>query len=305
MAAIGRSIMRRGKGVRSAAFGALALLLPGLAAAAPDEAAIKRGETVFNAADCVGCHTDVKGGGKRLAGGRPLATPFGTFFSPNITPDKETGIGSWSLADFRRALREGKAPQGYYYFPVFPFPSFTGMSDQDVADLYAYLQAQEAVAQPAKPHAVKPPFGWRFTLFGWRLLFFKEGPLSPVPTKDAVWNRGAYLVNAVVHCPECHTPRNLLGGLRNSRALSGNPEGPDGQKTPNITPDPETGIGRWSEAEIVELLKTGTTPSFDTVGSGMGEVVKSTGLLPEADLKAIATYLKSLAPIVTAKAKKE
>jgi len=150
--------------------GPLLLWMGGIAAA--DEAAVKRGEYIFNAADCVGCHTDVKGKGKRLAGGRPLATPFGTFYSPNITPDPATGIGKWSLADFRRALRQGIAPEGHYYYPVFPFPAFTGMSDADIEDLYAYLIAQEPVVQPDKPHDLKFPFGWRFTLLGWRLLYF-------------------------------------------------------------------------------------------------------------------------------------
>jgi mono/diheme cytochrome c family protein len=273
----------------------------GAGAATADEAAVKRGEYIFNAADCVGCHTDVKGKGKRLAGGRPLATPFGTFYSPNITPDPATGIGKWSLADFRRALRQGIAPAGHYYYPVFPFPAFTGMSDADIEDLYAYIMAQEPVVQPDKPHDLKFPFGWRFTLFGWRLLYFSEGPLEPVAGKDAAWNRGRYLATAVAHCPECHTPRNFLGGLKNSVAYSGDPHGPDNQKTPNITSDPATGIGKWSIEDIVTLLKDGQTPDMDFVGSGMAEVVKGLEKLRPEDLKAIALYLKSQPPVSTPK----
>jgi mono/diheme cytochrome c family protein len=270
-------------------------------ARAADEAAVERGDAVFNAADCVGCHTDVKGGGKRLAGGRPLATPFGTFFSPNITPDKETGIGAWSLADFERALRHGVSPEGGYYFPVFPYPSFTKLRDEDVADLYAYLMAQPPVAQRNKRHQVGLPFRWRFLQAGWRLLFFDEGRFQPVAGKDAEWNRGAYLVEAAAHCGECHTPRNLLGGLKTSRFLSGDPHGPDGQKVPNITSDPESGIGKWSVDDIVELLKSGQTPEFDFVGGGMGEVVNGTKLLSDADRRAIAVFIKSVPPISTPK----
>ncbi|HEX3499176.1 MAG TPA: cytochrome c [Stellaceae bacterium] len=284
---------------------AILLFAAPLAARAADEAPIARGAYVFEAADCVGCHTDAKNNGKRLAGGRALATPFGTFYSPNITPNKETGLGSWSYEDFHRALREGISKHGSYYFPVFPYPSFTGMSDQDIADLWAYLQAQEPVAQRNKQHEVQPPFSWRFLQIGWRELFFSPGPLQRVPGKDAAWNRGNYLATAVAHCGECHTPRNRLGGLEQGKAFSGNPQGPDNLKVPNITPDVETGIGKWSLAEIADLLKTGQKPDFDFVGSAMAEVVKGTSKLTDADREAIAVYLKSLPPISTPKPAKQ
>ena len=270
-------------------------------AARADDDAVKRGAYIFNAADCVGCHTDVKNGGPRLAGGRALTTPFGTFFSPNITPDKRYGIGGWTLAQFEGALRHGVAPEGHYEFPVFPYPSFTGMSDRDVADLYAYLMAQPPVAQPSKRHEVGLPFSWRFLQFGWRLLFFREGRVLPEPGKSAEWNRGNYLVNAIAHCGECHTPRNFLGGMRTSRLLSGDPHGPDDQKVPNITSDKETGIGDWSVDDIVELLSSGQKPDFDTVGGSMREVVEGTKTLTDADRRAIAVYLKSVPPIATPK----
>lgn len=281
---------------RRAAAAVLSLALAAPAAAA-DEAAVQRGEVLFKAADCAACHTDVKGGGKPLAGGRPIDTPFGRFYSPNITPDKENGIGGWSEAQFHDALRRGVDDDGDYLFPVFPYPSFTGMSDADIADLYAYLQKQPAVAQPDKPHDVGIPFRWRFLQVFWRALFFKEGPLEPVAGQSAEWNRGRYLAEAVVHCEECHTPRNFLGGLKHSQAFSGNPQGPDGMKIPNVTPDDETGIGKWSAEDIATVLKTGQTPDFDFVGSGMAEVVKGTGALSDADRHAIAVYVKSLPPI--------
>ncbi len=279
----------------------LFLLTAALPARAADEAAVRRGEVLFKAADCAACHTDVKGGGKPLAGRRPLATAFGLFYGPNITPDREYGIGGWTEAQFHDALRRGIDDEGQYLFPVFPFTSFSGMSDQDIADLYAYLGTQPPVAQPNRPHDVKPPFGWRFLLGFWRALFFTEGPLQPVAGQSAEWNRGRYLAEAVVHCEECHTPRNFLGALKHSQAFSGNPQGPDGLKVPNVTPDSETGIGNWSLDDIATLLKTGQTPDFDFVGSGMAEVVKGTAALSDEDRQAIAVYVKSLPPIRTAK----
>jgi len=280
--------------------GLLAAFLLGamaLPAEAADDEAGKRGAYLFAAADCAGCHTDVKNEGQPLAGGRALATPFGTFYGPNITPDPQYGIGNWTEAQFRRALREGIAPGRTHLFPVFPFPSFTGLTDTDIADLYAYLKAQQPVAQPNKPHEVTPPFGFRFGLVFWRLLFFEEGPWQPDPEHDAAWNRGSYLANAVAHCGECHTPRNFMGAMKTSLAFSGNPKGPDGQKAPNITPDPKRGIGTWSLEDIETVLKTGQLPYFDTVGSGMAEVVKGTSQLTDADRHAIAVYVKSLKPV--------
>lgn len=282
--------------LRLAATALLAGLVLAVPARAADEAAVRRGAYLFAAADCTACHTDVKNEGAPLAGGRPLATPFGTFYGPNITPDPEYGIGRWSEADFRRALRDGKGLHGENLFPVFPYPSFTGMTDRDIADLYAYLMAQPPVAKPDKPHDVRFPFGWRVLLTGWRWLFFHIGPLQPVAGKSAEWNRGRYLAEAVAHCGECHTPRNFLGALKTGDAYAGNPHGPDGLNAPNITSDPQTGIGDWSIEDIATLLKSGQTPDFDFVGSGMGAVVKGTAQLTDADRRAIAVYIKSLPP---------
>ena len=265
--------------------------------AADDEEAVKRGAYLFAAADCAGCHTDVKNNGKPLAGGRPLATPFGTFYGPNITPDPQNGIGDWTEAQFHRALREGINEHGNYMFPVFPFTSFTGLTDADVSDLWAFLRTQAPVPQKNKRHEITVPFGFRFSLVFWRMLFFDEGPRKPDTAHDEVWNRGSYLANAVAHCGECHTPRNFMGAMKTSRAFSGNPQGPDGQRAPNITPDPEKGLGKWSLEDIETVLKTGQLPYFDTVGSGMAEVVKGTSQLTDADRHAIAVYLKSLKPV--------
>jgi mono/diheme cytochrome c family protein len=284
---------------RELGFAAGFLLMGALPAWAADDASLKRGEVLFSAADCTGCHTDAKGGGQVLAGGRPLATPFGTFYGPNITSDKEHGIGGWSAAQFHDALRTGVDREGHYLFPVFPFTSFTGMSDADIADLYAYLQSRPAVAQPSKPHEVKPPFGWRFLLVFWRALFFAPGPLAPIEGQSAEWNRGRYLAEAVVHCEECHTPRNFMGAVKRGQAFAGNPQGPDGQKAPNITADPETGVGKWTVEDLATLLKTGQTPEFDFVGSGMAEVVKGTAALSDQDRRAIGIYIKSIPPIRT------
>jgi mono/diheme cytochrome c family protein len=275
---------------------ALALSAFPAPARAEDAAAIARGAYLFAAADCAACHTDAKNKGAPLAGGRALDTPFGVFYGPNITPDPKDGIGGWSEADFHRALREGKGRSGEYLFPVFPFTAFTGMSDGDIADLYAFVMAQKPVAQPDKPHDVKFPFGVRELLLGWRTLFFTPGPLVPEPGKDAEWNRGRYLVEAVAHCQECHTPRNFLGGLDRDRAFAGNPHGPDKQEAPNITPDPATGIGKWSLDEIIEVLKTGQTPDGDFVASGMADTVTGLAKLTDADRHAIAIFVKALPP---------
>ena len=251
---------------------------------------------LFKAAGCAACHTDSKSGGAELAGGRALATPFGTFYGPNITPDRVAGIGAWSEAEFRRALRQGIGREGDYLFPVFPFASYTGLSDADIAELYAYLRSRPPAARPSTPHRLKPPFAWRKLLLFWRLLFFREGPLAPVAGKSDEWNRGRYLAEAVVHCQECHTPRNFLGGLERDRAYAGNPQGPDGLKVPDISGDAKHGIGLWSVEDVATLLATGQTPDFDFVGSAMSEVVAGTAALSPADRRAIAVYIKSLPP---------
>lgn len=282
----------------------LSTIAAGSAEAASDPLQLERGAYIFIAADCQACHTDVKNKGALMAGGRALATPFGTFYSPNITSDPETGIGGWSDEDFIRALREGVSPEGDYYFPAFPYPSYTRMTDQDIRDLKAYLFSLPRVKQTNKEHEIDFPFGWRFTLGPWQWMNFTPGEFAPDPGKSQVWNRGAYLVQALGHCGECHTPRGWLGGTDEDYALSGNPDGPEGDKVPNITPDKETGIGGWEKADIVRVLRTGMLPDGDYAGSAMGEVVDtSTSKLTDADRDAIAEYLLSLSPIENPDAK--
>ena len=258
---------------------------------------MSRGAYLANAAGCEDCHTDREHGGRPYAGGRALATPFGTFYSPNITPDPETGIGRWTDEQFLRALRDGVRPDGANYFPVFPYPSFTNITDADALAIKAYLFSLPAVRQANRAHDVSFPFSWRFLQNGWKLLFFTPGPFRAAPERSEAYNRGAYLVTALAHCGECHTPRNWFGATEPNRFLAGNPDGPDGKSVPNITPDPQTGIGNWSKEDITTLLTTGQTPEFDFVGGAMGEVVKSTARLTEEDRRAIAVYLKSLPAI--------
>lgn len=281
--------------------GAIALALSTLLALSPaarasDQAAVARGKYLYTAAGCGSCHGGA-GYDSAPSGGLGLDTPFGLFRVPNITPDRTDGIGAWSLGDFHRAIRDGIGPDGRYLYPVFPYPSFTRMSDGDIADLYAYLMSLPPSAVMNKPHEAKPPFGWRDLLVVWRALFFTSGPIAHDPVRGEEWNRGNYLVHAVAHCEECHTPRNVLGAVRPGLAFSGNIGGPDGQNAPNITPDPATGIGEWSLDEIETLLKTGMTPDSDFVGSGMRAVVRGTSQLTDSDRHAIAVYLKSVTPV--------
>jgi mono/diheme cytochrome c family protein len=273
------------------------MLLTGAAPAIAGEDAAERGEYLVRAGGCFSCHTAVDG--QRLAGGRALATPFGTFYSPNITPDQETGIGRWSDTQFLRALREGVRPDGANYFPVFPYPSFTRITDSDALAIKAYLFSVPAVRQQNRPHNVAFPFSWRFLQTGWKLLFFTPGPFHPAPERSVAYNRGAYLVTALAHCGECHTPRNFLGAMRSGQQLAGTPDGPDGQLVPNITPDPGTGIGKWEKSDVVELLKTGTTPEQSRVKGAMRETIQD-GLkyLSDGDLEAIADYLFAQPTIV-------
>ena len=258
--------------------------------------AVQRGAYIFNAAGCLGCHTDEKGGGQPLAGGRALATPFGTFHTPNITPDPETGIGRWSDADFVRALREGLRPDGAALFPAFPYASYTRMTDRDLLDLKAYLFSRPAVAAPNKPHDLTPPFSWRFLLPVWQWLYLTPGAVPDDPAKPPAWNRGRYLVDALGHCAECHSPRTPLGGIDSDRYLAGNPDGPDGDKVPGITgAKGKGGIGAWSDGDLTLLLETGLTPDGDVVGGAMGEVVRNTtSKLTADDRAAIAAYLKTV-----------
>lgn len=281
----------------AAVLGCAVLALLSHHAIAQDASAVKRGGYLVTAGGCVSCHTDFKKKGPSFAGGAPIVTPFGTFYPPNITPDKDHGIGNWSDDDFIVAMREGRNPDGAHYFPAFPYTSYTKITTDDLRDMKAYLFSLPAVAMPSTPHDVPFPFSWRFLQTGWKLLFFSEGEFKPDPARSVAENRGAYLANALTHCGECHTPRNMLGGLDTGRWMAGTRDGPEGEPVPNLTPDPETGL-KWSETEIFDYLKTGATPEFDFAGSLMADVIEhNTSKLTDEDLQAIAAYLKTLAPI--------
>ena len=259
---------------------------------------VERGQYLFQVSGGCSCHTDVKNQGALMAGGRALATPFGTFYSPNVTPDRDTGLGTWAQDDFVRAMRDGEAPDGRHLFPAFPFASFTGMTDPDLADLWAYLRTIPAIAAPNRDHELDAPFGWRFLLPLWTSLYLEQGPLIDDPERSASWNRGRYLVEALAHCGECHTPRDLLGGMDRDRWLAGTADGPEGGSVPNITPDSETGIGAWSDDAIRRVLRSGMLPDGDFVGGAMAEAGESFRHLTDADLDAIVTYLRGVPAIV-------
>jgi mono/diheme cytochrome c family protein len=247
----------------------------------------KRGEYLAKAGGCLGCHTEAKDKAVPYAGGRALVSPFGTFYGPNITPHPAAGIGRWSEADFIRAMRQGKRPDGANYFPAFPFTSFTRVVEGDLKDLWAYLRTLPQNATPSRPHDLRFPFGWRFLLYPWRWLFFREGPMPVV-------DRGAYLVEALGHCGECHTPRNFLGGLKKSRHMGGAKLG-DGAAASNITP---TRLKKLSDKDLADFLKFGQWPDGDVVGETMGEVIRnSTSQLTPPDLAALMAYLRALPPL--------
>jgi mono/diheme cytochrome c family protein len=265
--------------------------------ASSDRGAAARGGYLAKAANCEGCHTDRQTGSARFAGGRGIPTPFGVYYSGNITPDPTYGIGAWSDTDFLRALRQGVMPSGAYYFPAFPFPAFSLMTDRDILDIKAYLVRQMPVAEPDRAPAASFPFDVRATMAPWRLLYFEPGPYIPDPSQSSEWNRGAYLANAVGHCGECHTPRGALGALDNNRRFAGTMSASTGVRAPNITADRAHGIGAWSVDDITDLLKIGIAPSGDFASGSMAEVVEGTSQLTDADRRAIAVYTTSVRPL--------
>lgn len=261
----------------------------------------ERGHRIFAATGGCTCHTNYPGEGDKapeLAGGRPLETPFGIYYSTNITPDRETGIGSWSREDFVRAMREGMSPRSEHYFPVFPYTSFTGLSDADLADLKAHLDSLPARRRENRAPDAQPPFSWRAAIAAWKYLNFTPARIENDPGQDAGWNRGRYLVLAAAHCGECHTPRTLTGGLDRTKWLAGSSDGPEGELAPNITPDERTGIGDWSVPDLVWYLETGLKPDGDDTQGLMSEVIRhGYAKLPHEDREAIARYLKSVPAI--------
>lgn len=255
-----------------------------------------RGKLVFAAGGCASCHmTPGQDDRGNLGGGLKLASPFGAFVAPNISPDKDDGIGRWRVIDLANAMISGVSPGGEHYFPAFPYTSYHLAKIEDVRDLMAYLRTLPEVPGKAPAHEVGFPFNQRRALGLWKLLFFDGAPFAPDPGKSESWNRGRYLVEGLGHCAECHSGRNALGGIEPARRFAGAPDLEGKGVVPNITPDP-SGIGKWSAAEIAELLKSGFTPDYDSVGGSMAAVVKNTAQLSEADRAAMADFLKSLPP---------
>jgi mono/diheme cytochrome c family protein len=261
---------------------------------------LANGAYIFAAGGCSSCHAapGAKGEDKLvLSGGLALETPFGTFNVPNISPDAEHGIGDWTPAEFIRAMKYGIGRGGEHLYPAFPYTSYQRMRVEDIIDLKAYLDTLPPVASNVPPHDLPFPFNIRRGLGLWQLLYVDGKTFDPDPAISAELNRGAYLVRGPGHCGECHSPRNFIGGTIASRAYSGGPA-PEGDGTiPNITPDSETGIGSWSESDIVEAFESGFKPDFDTFGGSMVAVQQNLAKLTPEDLKAIALFLKSLPPI--------
>ncbi|MEP6789999.1 MAG: c-type cytochrome [Ramlibacter sp.] len=255
-------------------------------------AVIERGEYLARAGDCIACHTVP--GGREFAGGRAMATPFGSLFVPNITPDDEHGIGRWSGEEFYRMLHTGRSRDGTLLYPAMPFASYTKVTREDSDAMFAYLQSVPPSTQPNRPHELRFPFNNRELLLGWRALYFKEGDYVPQTAQSAQWNRGAYLVQGLGHCTMCHTAINALGGSSESRAFEGGMIPNQNWYAPSLTSNREAGLGEWSIDEIVALLQGGVSHR-GTVYGPMAEVVyNSLQYLNDDDVRAMAVYLKAL-----------
>ena len=278
---------------------AVAILRPGMlpqtAVTTPVNATtayLARGEYLARAGDCVACHTMPTG--REFAGGRPMATPFGNIYVPNITPDDETGIGKWSADDFYRTMHEGLSRDGSLLYPAMPFASYTKVTREDSDAIYAYLMSVSPVRQQNRPHELRFPFNKRELLIGWRALYFKEGEYVPDPKQSAQWNRGAYLVQGLGHCSMCHTAINVLGGSSESKAFEGGMIPNQNWYAPSLTSNREAGLGEWSLKDIGDLLQVGVSHRA-TVYGPMAEVVyNSLQYLSDADTEAMAVYLKAL-----------
>src|ERR1700675_2158443 len=256
---------------------------------------LANGLTTFNAGGCSSCHA-VPGQPDRtkLGGGLAIPSPFGTFYAPNISPDPADGIGRWSEAEFVRAVTQGVSPAGDHYFPAFPYTSYAHAKLDDIRDLFAYLKTLQPVPGKVRDHAVPFPFDIRRNIGIWKRLFMDGRRFVPEPARSAIWNRGAYLVNSLGHCAECHSPRNFLGGIIANKRFAGGPN-PEGEGwVPNITPK---GIGDWSEKDVAYFLQTGEMPEGDAAGGPMARVIKNTSQLSPEDRSAMAEYLKSLPPV--------
>jgi mono/diheme cytochrome c family protein len=254
----------------------------------------EKGALVFTAADCASCHASPGQPDRmRLGGGLALASPFGTFHVPNISPDRRDGIGNWRPEDLANAVMSGISPSGQHYYPALPYTSYAGMTLEDVRNLMAFLRTLPSVSGRPMAHELEFPFNIRRLVGFWKLLFFhRPRPALSFTPGDAL-NRGRYLAEVLGHCAECHSARNFFGAIERSTRFAGGPD-PEGVGfAPNITP---SAVGDWSTEEIVEALTNRRTPALRVIGSSMADVVANTAELPRGDLEAIALYLKSLPP---------
>ena len=261
---------------------------PGASAALQrfDPAAIARGARLAAVGNCVSCHTAP--GGKPYAGGYALKTPFGTVHGTNITPDAETGIGKWTLADFTRAMREGVAPEGHHYYPAFPYDYFTRLSDDDIAALFAYVMTREAVRSTPPPNRMLVP---RFAVGLWKSKYFRAERFKPDPSRDAAWNRGAYLAESLAHCSACHTPRNALGAERRDRYMAGGEAGNWHAPALNHeSPSPRA----WTQRALSLYLATGLVDDHAITAGPMAPVVRNLAHARGEDVEALAGYVVSL-----------
>ena len=265
---------------------------PTAAAQAEDQALITKGEYLARAGDCIACHT--KPEGALFAGGRPMLTPFGTIYTSNITPDPQTGIGSWTADQFYGTMHTGRFPDGGLIYPAMPFGSYTKVTREDCDAIFAYLRSVPPVSQPNRPHDLRFPFNNRQLILGWRTLFFQEGEYQPDQTKSAEWNRGAYLVEGLGHCAMCHSPINALGGTSESTAFEGGLIPMQNWYAPSLTSNKEAGLGEWSIEEIVDLLRNGVSKRGAVYGPMAEVTFNSLQYLNDADVRAMAIYLKSL-----------
>jgi mono/diheme cytochrome c family protein len=270
-----------------------AVVLPeSLPAHTPD---LANGLTMFNAGGCSSCHAVPDQPDRlKLGGGLALKSPFGTFYVPNISPDRADGIGNWTEANFVTALIKGTSPSTTHYFPALPYTSYQRAKIEDIRDLFAYLKTLEAVPGKVRDHELPFPFNIRRNVGIWKLLFMDGKPFTPDAGRPAAWNRGAYLVNGLGHCAECHSPRNFLGGIVTAQRFAGGPN-PEGEGwVPNIT---QKGLDDWSVKDFDYFLESGNLPDGDNAGGSMARVIKNTSQLPADDRAAMAQYLKSLPPV--------
>jgi mono/diheme cytochrome c family protein len=263
-----------------------------VATAAPSDSLIARGAYLARAGNCMSCHT--ARGGEPYAGGRAISTPFGTVFTSNLTPDNKTGMGTWSSAHFWRALHNGRSKNGRLLYPAFPYTNYTQVTREDSDALFAYLGSLPAVAQPNQPHALGFPFQSQAALAVWRALYFSPGVYQPESSRNAEWNRGAYLVKGLGHCSACHSARNALGASSQALDLAGGLIPMQNWYAPSLTSPHEAGVGGWDRERIVRLLKNGVSPGASVTGPMAEVVLRSTQYLSLEDLGAMAQFLKEL-----------